>query len=352
MKIGILKAENGDAVLISSEFDGKNFHVLIDGGPRGAWEVKDKKKKRTQKGALQVLIGELKAKGEVISLLVLTHIDDDHINGLLRWFAAEEDIQGMVKEVWFNSGRLISEDLEIAYPKEMDLKLPHNGATETSTSQGENFEDIIQKESIWKRKLFFEGKAVDIGPFHFDFLSPNQTGLKKLLKQWKKEQPNTFTSGQSDYKYSLSKLLESDKFESDSAVPNMSSLAFIIREGDKSILYLGDSLPTTISDALEKRGYHPAHPLKVDAVKVSHHGSKGNTSPKLLSLVESKKFIISTNGKGHGHPDKVCLARIITAHPKAELIFNYPDLAKEIFSDEDHSEYQFEICDTDQPLIL
>jgi hypothetical protein len=67
-------------------------------------------------------------------------------------------------------------------------------------------------------------------------------------------------------------------------------------------------------------------PLYFDAIKVSHHGSALNTSPELLELIDSEKFLISTNGKSFGHPDTETIARIVTrkAAYRRTLYFNYP----------------------------
>jgi beta-lactamase superfamily II metal-dependent hydrolase len=65
--------------------------------------------------------------------------------------------------------------------------------------------------------------------------------------------------------------------------------------------------------------------LRVDAVKVAHHGSKGNTSDELMALVESPRYLFSTNGAQFGHPDHEAVQRIIgrstTLVPT--LYFNY-----------------------------
>jgi hypothetical protein len=63
--------------------------------------------------------------------------------------------------------------------------------------------------------------------------------------------------------------------------------------------------------------------LPVGAVKVSHHGSKGNTSSALLKLIDSPRWLISTNGDKYEHPDQECVARIVKiAHPR-KMYFNY-----------------------------
>ena len=41
--------------------------------------------------------------------------------------------------------------------------------------------------------------------------------------------------------------------------------------------------------------------LKVDAVKVAHHGSAGNVSDDLLAMIDSPRFLVSTNGSRFRH---------------------------------------------------
>ena len=65
-------------------------------------------------------------------------------------------------------------------------------------------------------------------------------------------------------------------------------------------------------------------PLKIDAFKLSHHGSKGTHSVELMKHFESKRFLISTNGSRHQHPDLEALARTVKhGGDGAELVFNY-----------------------------
>jgi hypothetical protein len=64
--------------------------------------------------------------------------------------------------------------------------------------------------------------------------------------------------------------------------------------------------------------------LTVDALKLSHHGSKNNTSSELLDLLVCKHFLFSTNGTKHDHPDPECVARVVAPkRPGVELHFNY-----------------------------
>ena len=63
--------------------------------------------------------------------------------------------------------------------------------------------------------------------------------------------------------------------------------------------------------------------LRVDAVKVSHHGSDGNTTTLLLQKLACHNFLISTNGSVFKHPDDAAIARIVKHASPARLYFNY-----------------------------
>ena len=48
-----------------------------------------------------------------------------------------------------------------------------------------------------------------------------------------------------------------------------------------------------------------------DAIKISHHGSRSNTSVTLLEIIDAPIYFISTNGQKHGHPDMPVLLEIV-----------------------------------------
>jgi hypothetical protein len=65
-----------------------------------------------------------------------------------------------------------------------------------------------------------------------------------------------------------------------------------------------------------------AFPL--DAFKLSHHASENNLTRDLLEKIDCRRFLVSTDGSVHRHPDHQALLRIlryVTKRP--ELLFNY-----------------------------
>ena len=62
-----------------------------------------------------------------------------------------------------------------------------------------------------------------------------------------------------------------------------------------------------------------------------------------MELIECDKYLISTDGKHHGHPSKQALARIICSQKSPCLIFNY-DLVHKIFTDEELANKNFSVA--------
>lgn len=112
------------------------------------------------------------------------------------------------------------------------------------------------------------------------------------------------------------------------------------------MLFLGDAHPSIIVSSLRELGYSGDNKLQIDLMKVSHHGSKANTSDELLDLIECKCFIISTDGSRHGLPNKETIARIVAKQSDCKIYFNNPRLIKEIFSTAELDIGQFETLDT------
>lgn len=340
MKFEFLRANNGDSILICfADEDDINRNILIDGGVGATYE---NRKKRTI-GDLKNTIDAIRDKDEFIDLLIMTHIDDDHIGGILNWFKKDEDANKLIKEVWFNSGGLISQHLQIEPNEDLDIELAEVGDNETSVNQGIKFEEYIEKYCIWSKEIIIAGKELKKFGATFQILSPTEQKLTKLLTEWVKEAPDYETSGtENDYSTSLKDHIKNDIFIEDKSPTNGSSIGFNLQFKGKNFLLLGDAHPQVIVDSLKSFDYSNENPIRAEFVKISHHGSKSNTSQELLKLIDSKNFVISTNGDKHNHPNKQFLARLISVHCGCRIYFNYPEQIESIFSEQDHIDYSFE----------
>lgn len=341
MKICFHKAEHGDSIHIRFlDASETSRNILIDGGPFATYESASPR----AAGDLKRCVARIREKGEAFDLLVLSHVDQDHVGGLIKWFERDADAFSLIKEIWFNSGRLISEYFKEPVKADRVLTfLPPSGSTDTSIDDGVAFEDHIEKKGIWKRQIFKQGlEPVELHGVTLTLLSPDDLGLKALEKTWSIEAPASMTSGRGDdYRMSLADHIARDKFKNDGSVPNQSSIAFVLTWKNKNFLYLADAHPKPVISALRELGYTSDNKLKAELVKLAHHGSAGNTNEGLLDLIDCRSFVISSNGAIFDLPDKQCLARIIHKVPDCRLYFNYPHKIEEIFTSEDYSSFPY-----------
>jgi beta-lactamase superfamily II metal-dependent hydrolase len=278
--------------------------------------------------------------GLVLELFVITHIDGDHIAGALPFITADEVTSGGVREVWFNERTQL---LGILGPK-----------------QGSTFAGSIRSKHLsWNLAFGGERKPVIVpndgklpqttlpGGMRLTLLSPGPDQLSRLRAAWpayldalldgkavsqtKKRRKKTGILGP----VPVDELAKAS-FRRAVTPANGSSIAFLAEYTDvfdhgkeKKVLFCGDAIEPVLVDSitrlLKERGGAPR--LQLDAVKVSHHGSRGNTSPRLLSLLDSPRYLLSSNGDKTEHPDPETIAWILRA-PRAEdrrleLFFNY-----------------------------
>src|SRR5262245_38456169 len=330
LRIEMGKALHGDCLFV--EWGGANgkHRMLIDGGPIGAYD------------ALATRIEAFGADERQFELIVLSHVDTDHVEGLVRLFA-EPATQWpfQVKDVWFNGWRHMDEE---------DI---------LGGRQGEFFSALLQHRlppGAWNGA--FAGAVVvpSSGPLpvvslaggmKLTLLSPTRPKLDKMREAWRKDlkatgiKPGDIDAAwqelrtQKKYLPDEGLLSSSDssiatilkrQFKADQAAANGASIAFLAEQAAGSCLFLADAHPDTVRSSLkrllEERGVKR---LSVDAVKVAHHGSKNNTDEELVSLIDSPRFLLSTSGAQFKHPDEEAIARVIdgAGGRPLTLYFNY-----------------------------
>ena len=297
MTLKFLKAYNGDCILIETLDENQEiFTILIDGGTSSTFEYSLKK--------------ELE-KITRINLLILTHIDSDHIGGLIKFFQNSLINKIEIDEIWINHPELISVTTG-------DL---------ISFTQGDNLKELIntKKPNTLITPINSSLNIIIRKGLQFEILSPDLETLTLFYKKWKPDflyktiQKENISQSleMSTYDKNLEELskipfIPANSLEND--LTNASSIAFILKtlEG-KKLAFLADARPELIDNILVNKGYSSSHPLICDLVKLSHHGSKNNTSPTILDKIKSNQYFISTNGgsSNHKHPSRETIARII-----------------------------------------
>lgn len=322
--IEMLPARHGDCLWIQYGKGDETFRILIDGGPVSTYEHIAKR------------MAKMPADDRGFELMVLTHVDADHVEGLVRMFA-DSPLPFNVDAVWFNGwrqmkkahgllgamqGEFLSALLVHRVPDAWNPDAPPWVATGRGKLPSWTLPGGMRLTLLSPTAATLDKMAKKWGPaVKKDGISPGDLEAAwKALTEEKKFLPKKGLLGASP---DLDALLKK-QFLNDDAVPNGSSMAFLAEYEDKSALLLGDAHPDVVAGSIKRLcAERKIERLKVDAVKVAHHGSKHNTSEALLKLVQSPSYLISTNGDQFKHPDKECLARIIKFGRPETLYFNY-----------------------------
>lgn len=361
LSLKMYPAKNGDAFLINANGN----HLLVDGGFAS-----------TYTNYIAQDLAELSRQGNRISLVVCTHIDADHIGGLLAFFSVNgcPDSRGIeVDAVWHNSLRSLSSQPQgPCMPQDARVldSIKRRGfplATERaadpiSVRQGSSLAKLLRIERYhWNdgdgsQCIDSRVAALDLpNAVQVKVLGPTAERLESLRTWWLREMKKLGYRGVGeasdlvDDAYEMwcahdsqsaapcirpiaaQKDLQLTKvYTADTSIANGSSIALLLTAGKASVLLLGDAWAEDMVAELKQRQTDGGIQL-FDAIKISHHGSNHNTSVELLAMVDAPCFLISTDGSRHGHPDFEVLAEIVDRPAAFErrIYFNYETAASQ-----------------------
>ena len=317
VQVELLKASYGDCIFININDGGNTFTIMIDGGP--AYSYQHKERGRMKAGVLLDKLYELKSKGNAIDLLIITHVDEDHIGGIKAWFEHDFPTSDFVREIWIN------DDIEI----EDVTNLQNTSAKAASliSMLRENEIPLCDKLVTGVTKSYDWGRII--------VLAPSVTDHNVIAHDIEKNLKN---ADNDNYGLSIREILKED-YKRDIVTPeNDASIAILVQMNDgENDLFLGDANIDTVINTI-KDDDRIEKPLHCKWVKLSHHGSKKNFDPKFLEYVNAERYIFSTDGNYYGHPDKEVLAQLVNK-TDADIYFNYPERGRSMITNQDIADY-------------
>lgn len=345
-----LRAKYGDALLLHYGTAAKPRLAVIDGGPPGVFA-----------DALKPRLDEIREERGLdeetpldIDLMMVSHIDEDHIAGLLQMVRkikdlrdAKEPVPWRIRRFWLNSfdDILGNQDAAVASAASVmtpaslgDVLQPEGSLVLASVGQGRDLRNLLTALNLNGNAPFQGMVLAGHAPITLDNLkltvvAPSRENLAALQEDWDKE---------------IKPILKKEKDAAarariasyvDSSVYNLSSLVVLVESQKKKILLTGDGRGDHTLQGLEKAGLLDAKGrIEVDVLKMPHHGSIRDIDLDYLQRIRAKHFVFSADGK-FSNPDLDTLKLLSQARPDDAFTihltypadrFNVPAIGKAI----------------------
>lgn len=316
--IDVLPAQRGDCLWLTYGTATRQRHVLIDGGPQDT---------------IPTLLPELERRIKAVSggkgrieLLVVTHIDADHIQGVVSLLSAPGRL-GVFRDVWFNGFQhhdpdqlLGGVDAERLTTRLLEDPTRWNAAfagravrlTDDGAPAVVELRDGLTVTVLGPTREALTALAPDYLKSCIKAGIVAGQGQPSIPRTWQREE---FLGGGFD-----PDLLGASRTTTDPSKPNGASIILVAEYDGKRVLLTGDASSKGILTALDRLG---PGPHRFDAVKISHHGSRNNTSLAVAERIDSPLWLVSSNGASFGHPDGECLGRIVVSQQRPTFCLNY-----------------------------
>jgi hypothetical protein len=356
MKLRVFHAADGDCLLLST--DDEQHRMLIDGGRKGSFEA-------NVRGPL----AQLGQAGNALDVVCVSHIDNDHISGILQLVEDEVEWRAFefrhaidpsakppkvsrpppVTQIWHNAlFQLVGDDqapqVEAALATSASLLL--GAADEEVHDLGLRCENLATGEKAameLSRRISAEqldipvndpangglmkrggpGDVAQLASLQLFVLGPSDDDLERLREDWDKwikahdeaiaELHARMLSDEEmlttfDAVRVANPLLATALGDGLAGVtpPNLASLMLLVEEDGESVLLTGDGVSSEILEGLEHHGKLDANGrIHVTVLKVQHHGAEANVTTDFVKRVTADHYVFCGNGAHHNPELKV-----------------------------------------------
>lgn len=306
-KLRVVQANYGDSLILEYGSPAQPRFMLIDGGPPDVF-VND----------LEAELGAIAAGGGRLDLAAISHVDEDHITGVLDLFATLQDQRTNggpeligVDGLWHNSfSKAIDPggEVEPQFEALAGVASPASAAAILGIGEGNRLRQLAIQLEIPLNEQFPDGlirvedapDALEFGNLAVQIVGPTQANLDELRTEW--------LAWLDTFGPALAGADPRALANADNSIPNLSSVMFLATADDKTVLLTGDGRSDHLLQGLEARGLLDAEgTFHVDILKVMHHGSDRNATKTFFKKVTADTYVLSANG----NPDNPDLATLI-----------------------------------------
>ena len=274
-------------------------------------------------------------------LLVVTHVDTDHIGGVLTCVVdPEEPLPGLTfADVWFNGW----EHLHGQVPADERSPLEPMGGVQgellTSWLRDHAWNDAFGRAAVVRTETGLPCVELADG-LSLTVVAPVQERLTDLIGSWRDDVLEALDTGTlTEVSLGLEsmgpstppvleslvdlELLVEDPSPRDGSKANAASISLLLEGDGRRVLLTGDAIASELIGGLALIDGGARVPL--DLVKLPHHGSRQNVSSGLIEAVDCPLWVFSSDGTTFRHPDAIavgCVVRHAGGQPR--LAFNVP----------------------------
>jgi hypothetical protein len=355
------RARKGDCFLLHFGTRSDPGLILVDAGPSDVYVPQLLPRLEAIRSARRLA----RSAALPLDALMVSHVDDDHINGILELTKALLELQKSrkplplkVRRVWHNAfDAVLGPDAErvvgsvtsalglasLRDAHDVDGLEPSSAKVLASLGQGAELRSDA-KGLKWTVNPDFDGqlaiaeagkKAIDMTRgLSFLVVGPMKAQLDKLRRDYA-----AFFAKKAADATIPKRLLASF---TDDSVPNLASIVVLASAGGKRMLLTGDARGDKILDGLRLMGVMPARgPLHVDILKMPHHGSDRNMTQDFLEQVTADHYVFSGDGE-HGNPERATLDMLRLARGSADYTIHvtYPVAEIDVERQRDWEEQQ------------
>jgi Metallo-beta-lactamase superfamily len=326
VELQFLDAREGDAIWVRW---GAGHQLLVDMGTHGTGTRLAERFRALPEGE------------RAFDLLVVTHVDTDHIGGVLSGVVEpDQPVPGLTfDDVWFNGW----EHLHGLVPADERSPLEPMGGV-----QGEKLTTwlrahawnaafgraaVVRAPDALPRRELADGLSLTV-------VAPVQERLTDLVDGWREDVEEALDKGTLDEVSpglesmgpSAAPMLESIvdldllaevPSPADGSKPNAASITLLLEWRGRRVLLAGDATASELVAGLAL--VDGDVPVRADLVKLPHHGSRNNVSRPLVEALDCPLWVFSSDGTRFRHPDAIAIARVLRhggEHP--HLAFNVP----------------------------
>lgn len=353
MKLRVYHAGDGDCLLLTSNDGQKN--MLVDGGRATSFNANT-----------AADLGNLRDEQRRLDVVCVSHIDDDHITGILRmiqsevaWrvfeFREQNNIRPLrrprtprppeIGEVWHNAMfKLIGPDLAVEAQSLMasTVRLMAGSEDEEVLDLASHIDSLATGERAameLSRRISAEqlgiplnqpadgalmkrgepGVFIPFGDMKLFVLGPTDEDLEALRVEWA-----DWIRGNRSAIGTLRRRLLSDEENlgvlspelvanpistalgdgvASLTEPNLASLTLLVEDGDETLLLTGDADAASIQEGLAHHGkLDEDGRIHVSVLKVQHHGAEANVTQDFVDSVTADHYVFCANGN-HKNPE-------------------------------------------------